>query len=88
MWGTFLSEPLWIVATVGLYPAVKLIQRIPIPGTLHGTAMRQKRISGVNPHFQGLSPRRGQVGYALLTHSPVAITGCKQPACCPSTCMC
>lgn len=31
MWGTFLSEPLPIVATVGRYPAVKLIGRIPIP---------------------------------------------------------
>ena len=30
MWGTFLSEPLPIVATVGRYPAVKLIGRIPI----------------------------------------------------------
>ena len=31
MWGTFLSEPLPIEATVGRYPAVKLIGRIPIP---------------------------------------------------------
>ena len=30
MWGTFLSEPLPIVATVGRHPAVKLIGRIPI----------------------------------------------------------
>ena len=30
VWGTFLSEPLPIVATVGRYPAVKLIGRIPI----------------------------------------------------------
>ena len=31
MWGTFLSEPLLIVALVGRYPANKLIRRIPIP---------------------------------------------------------
>ena len=30
MWGTFLSEPLLIVGTVGRYPAVYLISRIPI----------------------------------------------------------
>ncbi len=29
MWGTFLSEPLLIVALVGRYPANKLIRRIP-----------------------------------------------------------
>ena len=31
MWGTFLSEPLLIVALVGRYPANELIRRIPIP---------------------------------------------------------
>ena len=30
MWGTFLSEPLRIVALVGLYPANKLMRRMPI----------------------------------------------------------
>ena len=30
MWGTFLSEPLLIVALVGRYPANQLIRRIPI----------------------------------------------------------
>ena len=30
MWGTFLSEPLPIVASVGRYPTDKLIGRIPI----------------------------------------------------------
>ena len=30
MWGTFLSEPLWIVALVGRSPANKLIQRMSI----------------------------------------------------------
>ena len=31
MWGTFLSEPLRIVALVGRYPANKLMRRMPIP---------------------------------------------------------
>ena len=30
MWGTFLSEPLAIVGTVGRYPAVYLMAREPI----------------------------------------------------------
>ena len=30
MWGTFLSEPLLIVALVGRYPAYYLMERIPI----------------------------------------------------------
>ena len=30
MWGTFLSEPLRIVALVGLYPANQLMRRMPI----------------------------------------------------------
>ena len=32
MWGAFLSEPLPIVGTVGRYPAVFLMGRVPIPG--------------------------------------------------------
>ena len=31
MWGTFLSEPLRIVASVGRYPTDKLMRRMPIP---------------------------------------------------------
>ena len=31
MWGTFLSEPLSIVAQVGRHPACELMERIPIP---------------------------------------------------------
>ena len=30
----------------------------------------------------------GQYAEPLLTRAPVAIIGCKQPTCCPSTCMC
>ena len=46
MWGTFLSEPLMIVGTVGRYPAVYLIIRIPIPCLLSPTAMRPKDAIG------------------------------------------
>ena len=31
MWGAFLSEPLRIVGTVGRYPAVYLMRRMPVP---------------------------------------------------------
>ena len=34
MWGTFLSEPLRIVASVGRHPADKLMRRMPIPARL------------------------------------------------------
>ena len=34
MWGTFLSEPLRIVALVGRYPANKLMRRMPIRGRI------------------------------------------------------
>ena len=44
--------------------------------------------SGINLPFGRLSPGHGQVGYALLTHPPVATRDCKQSPCCPSTCMC
>ena len=64
VWGTFLSEPLRIVATVGRCPAVKLIRRVPIPRQFHALAMRKAHLSGLNPHFQGLSPGGGQVGHA------------------------
>ena len=44
MWGAFLSEPLPIVGTVGRYPAVFLMGRVPIPGprvSLSDDAVRQ-----------------------------------------------
>ena len=49
MWGTFLSEPLPIVATVGRYPAVKLIGRIPIPH-------RHKAFRQINMHLSDCIP--------------------------------
>ena len=43
MWGTFLSEPLPIVALVGLYPANKLMGRIPILHRLIFTAETMRK---------------------------------------------
>ena len=88
MWGTFLSEPLLIVALVGRYPANKLIRRIPIACLFSCMLMRAHKVSGFNPRFQGLFPGVRQVGYALLTHSPVVVKRSKRPSRYPSTCMC
>ena len=43
---------------------------------------------GIRPVFTGLSRGEGQVGYALLTRAPVAISLSKLSKCCPATCMC
>ena len=44
--------------------------------------------SGIKLPFRRLSRSKGQVGYALLTRAPVAISLSKLKPCCPSTCMC
>ena len=75
MWGTFLSEPLRIVALVGRYPANKLMRRMPIhrritpliPGRCLPEILR-----GIRRNFFRLSPCGGQVAYVLLTRAPVA----------------
>ena len=74
MWGTFLSEPLRIVALVGRCPANQLMRRMPIPyrRTFPPTPMQAPGLWGIRPHFYGLSPCRGQVAYVLLTSAPVA----------------
>ena len=74
MWGTFLSEPLRIVALVGRCPANKLMRRMPIPDRriFHIKDMHPRYIWGIRPSFPGLSPCPGQVAYVLLTSAPVA----------------
>ena len=74
MWGTFLSEPLRIVALVGRCPANKLMRRMPIPDRriFHPKGMHPQGIWGIRPSFPGLSPCPGQVAYVLLTSAPVA----------------
>ena len=81
MWGTYLSVPLPIAGTVGRYPAVCLMGRIPIPcrKPFHAGNMHIPHTSGINPSFEGLSRGKGQVGYALLTRAPVASTALLPP---------
>ena len=75
MWGTFLSEPLRIVALVGRYPANQLMRRMTIrsriapliPGRCLPGILR-----GIRRNFFRLSPCYGQVSYVLLTRAPVA----------------
>ena len=54
------------------------MRRMPIPFRLAfpGPAMRLDRLWDIRPHFYGLSPRRGQVAYVLLTSAPVADSKC------------
>ena len=77
MWGTFLSEPLRIVALVGRCPANQLMRRMPIPDRriFHIKDMHPRYLWGIRPSFPGLSPCPGQVAYVLLTSAPVAAKG-------------
>ena len=77
MWGTFLSEPLRIVALVGRCPANQLMRRMPIPDRriFHRKDMHPIGVWGIRPSFPGLSPCPGQVAYVLLTSAPVAANG-------------
>ena len=81
MWGTFLSEPLRIVALVGRCPANKLMRRMPIPDRriFHQGDMHRLGVWGIRPSFPGLSPCPGQVAYVLLTSAPVAIRHIAMP---------
>ncbi len=74
MWGTFLSEPLRIVALVGRRPTNKLMRRMPIPcrRSFQPAGMSPRVLCGIRPGFPGLFPGRGQVAYVLLTSAPVA----------------
>ena len=58
MWGAFLSEPLRIVDTVGRYPAVYLMRRMPILVRLSFPIHKMPHgyLRGISPSFEGLSP--------------------------------
>ena len=75
MWGTFLSEPLDIVAMVGRYPAIQLMSREPI--RFRNSLIIKRCLFtipwGISRRFQRLFPRNGQVAHALRTLAPVAI---------------
>ena len=74
MWGTFLSEPLPIVALVGRHPANQLIGREPIRRrrNFQRVAMQPPVTSGISRRFHRLSPGNGHVAHALRTLPPVA----------------
>ena len=64
-------------ATVGRYPAVKLMERIPVAGRTNPLVRRPWNPltpPGIKPPFGRLSPGPRMVGYALLTRAPVATT--------------
>ena len=73
MWGTFLSEPLFIEDLVGRYPTNNLMKRIPIDYRNSLTVKRCLKtvLSGINLSFERLSPSKRKVGYVLLTRAPV-----------------
>ena len=75
MWGTFLSEPLRIVALVGRRPANYLMRRMPIPDRnkpFPPGPCGPGELWGIRRGFPRLFPSRGQVAYVLLTSAPVA----------------
>ena len=77
MWGTFLSEPLPIVATVGRYPAVKLIGRIPIcgrskPFVLSGCRFRTHALLALLSEGCGAAAGRLDTRYSPVRRSPAA----------------
>ena len=74
MWGTFLSEPLDIVALVGRYPANWLMSREPIlvRRIFQTYEMLHTLLWGITRRFHRLSPRQGQVAHVLRTLPPVA----------------
>ena len=82
MWGTFLSEPLRIVALVGRHPTNQLMRRMPIPCRRSFQPERRPVpvLCGIRPGFPGLSPCLGKVAYALLTRAPVAARSIATPA--------
>ena len=82
LWGTFLSEPLDIVGTVGRYPAVYLMSREPIRNhqSFQLETMQIPVLWGVRRRFHRLSPGYGHVAHALRTLAPVAARCIATPA--------
>ena len=74
LWGTFLSEPLDIVGTVGRYPAVYLMSREPIHDhrSFQYPTMKSDIVWGIRRRFHRLYPSHGHVAHALRTLAPVA----------------
>ena len=72
MWGTFLSEPLRIVATVGRHPAVQLMRRMPIPDRSRLLSRLRDAPQAVYAELDGVSTAYSPVRGRLHTcYSPV-----------------
>ena len=74
MWGTFLSEPLDIVALVCRYHSNQLMSREPIRvrRIFQPTPMRTLMLWEISRRFRRLCPGHGQVAHVLRTLPPVA----------------
>ena len=74
MWGTFLSEPLDIVALVCRYHSNQLMSREPIRirRVFQTRAMRPTLSWEISRRFRRLCPGYGQVAHVLRTLPPVA----------------
>ena len=75
MWGTFLSEPLRIVASVGRYPTDKLMRRMPIPVRIAPFLQRGCPLciyAGLARVSPGCPPDRGRLHtcYSPVRRSP------------------
>ena len=75
MWGTFLSEPLRIVASVGRYPADWLMRRMPIPVRINPFLRKgcpSRIYAGLARVSPGCPPDRGRLHtcYSPVRRSP------------------
>ncbi len=78
VWPIALSGRLSIVAMVGRYPTIKLIERGPLRkcqltcrGQLSLSNRNSRDVCGISSSFPKLSPASGQVAHVLLTRSPL-----------------
>ena len=74
VWLIILSDQLSIVAMVGFYPTIKLMERSPIlsrPKALPIQSEDRIRSFGISFGFPKLSPAKGYVSYVLLTRAPL-----------------
>ena len=74
VWLIILSDQLSIVAMVGRYPTIKLMERSPIlsrPKALPTQSADRVRSFGISFGFPKLSPAKGYVSYVLLTRAPL-----------------
>ncbi len=74
MWLIILSDQLSIVAMVGRYPTIKLMDRSPIlsrPKALPIRSADRSSSFGISFGFPKLSPAKGEVSYVLRTRAPL-----------------